>query len=165
MFIIYKQQCNAYIYIFVDFTHCQSDKRICNSFHISSSRDVILKTVIKRKVPHLVFIQHVARHWAQCKASIHIENYSICYLAWLIDSRWAILEDKTKARYGRWPLNSKMVLLRGSSGKYALYGSSLTSIGRQDTYFIHLFLCYLIPCSCSIFHPSIKALLRPHLFL
>lgn len=59
------------------------------------------------KVPHLVFIQQVAIHSILFQATINIKNCSICYLAWLTDSRWAILEDKIHTRSGRWPTNHK----------------------------------------------------------
>lgn len=114
--------------------------------HISGSKEVILGAVTKHKIPHLVFIQQVAVHSVLYQATIYIENYSICYLAWLIDSRWAILEDKIKTRCSGWSLNTEMVLLRGSSGKYALYGSSQPSRERQDTYSIRLSLRLLTPC-------------------
>lgn len=37
-------------------------------------------------------------HSAYIIAIIHIENYSICYVSWLMDSRWAILEDKNQSK-------------------------------------------------------------------
>lgn len=86
-----------------------------------------------------MYIHLVAMHSAHCIATKHIENYLICFIAWLIHSSWGILEEKIKTRCGRWALNTKMVLWRGSSEKYALYGSSLPSTGWQDNLLHPLF--------------------------
>lgn len=152
-------------HIFIDFIHDQSHKRIiCNLPYISDSRDATLAKLIKYEVPYLAFIQQVAIHWVLCQATIQIENYSICYRTWLIDSRWAILEDKSKTRYSGWPLNKNMVLLRGSSGKCALYSSSLQE--NKTTYSLFTFPhASLSPAGWSILHPSVKALIQLHLSL
>lgn len=71
MFIINKQQYNAYTYIFINFIHNQShERRICNSPYISDSRDATLAKSIKYEVPHLAFIQQVAIHSVLCQATI-----------------------------------------------------------------------------------------------
>lgn len=87
------------MYTLTNFTHNQAhQRRICNSPHISGPRDITLNTVITHKAPHLEFIQQVAMHSAYVIAVIHIENYSIGYVSWLMDSRWAILEDKNQSK-------------------------------------------------------------------